>query len=603
MAQGLLAPDPEERAPVDEDAHVPFRPRSSLQMATQDAAQQHLEHPAGLLTCVICIVLFALFTGWYQSMLSGMCPTCGYICDGSTYSLSGQSIPDSYSFPPDFEPNSACCETCFFGNRSSMIDGPPAQPGCLAIVFQFSDGHSGDCHATWNATELQHAESDIFTGVCQPSWWPAFFRSSSTPGWTETLLGASTAIVRLGSLMSALVMKLLLTACGYRGATLMQALFSPRRASAAAATAQAVDEAEIPTEASWNGIVARLDRRHACQPNQPTWRDALVALGLTDRQGIASSISKFWLWHMLQPFAYFYVLMGNYCALGGASQFYGATVAVRELLYVLSATVALAFCPVFLLVELPSIRVQRADESESCMPWWLSRRGCASVDWQAVGRWLVYILAPHVFVQLCIIRRLSESIGDAQLHNDLEAGLTTTQKLNMSVQAALNVVIVLQTYADFCSMCALGLLAVSREHPLLVDDSGIFALQIGYFLTTLSLLVVVCGYISHMCVAPNRGWRGNVLIALAVAVALLAGGAVVLTLFAWLFTALYQGDFFPATVKSVLRWEFWSLCQLVYAALGAFTQNLVSNSPDLVRVIIVILIFGPCIAPLCRGHA
>jgi hypothetical protein len=278
-------------------------------------------------------------------------------------------------------------------------------------------------------------------------------------------------------------------------------MFSPRQA-AAVTTATIVFKAQpVPSEATWDTIVADfsslglLASRTPAQPAvlQPTWTDTRESFQLTAHQAFATSVSKLLLWHWSQPVAYIFVFAIYYCDLDEVQQFYGKVVVARECMYLVGTVVALLCCPVFLLVELPRVWEPEVDGTLDGNSGSLSRRGWSSVSTSALSSWVMYLLAPHAFVQLCIIRQ-AESSG------------TNSLILNL-----LDVIWAAEIFADFCSMCALGLLFADPDPPV--------AMIIGYYMTTLSFATVMAGFAisiprglcrrGSMCSCAGSGKCGN----------------------------------------------------------------------------------------------
>ena len=274
----------------------------------------------------------------------------------------------------------------------------------------------------------------------------------------ETLLGATAMLTRFGGFLFVFLLGKALEAVDYGGAGLVRSVLAPRQAGVDAAgikDARQAAAAAVPERAGWDAIVRERSRAPS------TWTEAREALGLSVRQAVWSCGSKLLLWHWAQPLSYFAVLGIYYCTLPDDDpnqrllglRAIGRTVAYREAAYLLSTLLALWLSPAYLLLELDPVLKPASAADERCC-WCCCRR---TVDWQAAKRWGVYLLAPHVYVTLCL-ERWAKSAG------------------RCCVETLLVLVGVLQALADFVSVGALLFLLLQPSPPA--------ALVIGYSLTT-----------------------------------------------------------------------------------------------------------------------
>ena len=196
---------------------------------------------------------------------------------------------------------------------------------------------------------------------------------------------------------------------------------------------------------------------------QSTWDAARLGLGLTVWEGKALSIERMLLWYWVQPVAFFWVLGRSYCGLSPALQWESVIVALREITFMLATIVAAlpCSCPGFLLLDfrlvrpsqwerhrtyhqrLPPADTQRngavvatisstdsdlaaaeggvdgavplgtdhertSDDTSVCVNTDEPRRRPKSGRRDPLSqlvRAAIYVLAPHHFVTLCLIRR------------------------------------------------------------------------------------------------------------------------------------------------------------------------------------------------------
>eukprot|EP01045_Picozoa_sp_COSAG04_P006226 COSAG04_NODE_302_length_17393_cov_6.251417_15_plen_615_part_00 len=280
----------------------------------------------------------------------------------------------------------------------------------------------------------------------------------------ETLLGFTAMLTRFGGFLFTIFLGTALEAVGYSGAGLVSSVLAPRQAGAAAAAIASAERegqaAVVPEAAGWDAIGkwGKLLLLQSDVDAPSTWTEARVALGLSVRQAVWSCGSKLLLWHWAQPLSYFAVLGIYYCTLDDGQRGLGLQVAVREVLYVLSTLLALWLNPAYLLLELDPMLKPSAERCCWC---------CCRVDWQAAKRWGLYLLAPHHYVTLCLMRWAAG------------AGRGCVAKL-------LFLVGLLQFTADWCSAIALI--------NLLTQPSPPTALAIGYWLTTAGLVAFAGGY-------------------------------------------------------------------------------------------------------------
>lgn len=200
---------------------------------------------------------------------------------------------------------------------------------------------------------------------------------------------------------------------------------------------------------------------------QSTWDAARLGLGLTVWEGQALSIERMLLWYWVQPLAFLWVLGDSYCGLAPELRRESVIVALREITFLLATIVAAlpCSCPGFLLLDFRLIRpsqwggrqhhlgrsqmaadtrennpggatagansagtdavaIQAGGDNDVVLPSEDERSSGGTsmhVDTAAgpdprrrprgrdplsqVLRAVVYVLAPHHFVTLCLIRR------------------------------------------------------------------------------------------------------------------------------------------------------------------------------------------------------
>ena len=102
--------------------------------------------------------------------------------------------------------------------------------------------------------------------------------------------------------------------------------------------------------AGWFAIVGD----HAGDRAQSTWTEARDGRRMSQKQAVVLGGAKLLLWHWSQPGAFLWLLYVFRCevtALGPTQQSLAAVVATREVLYLGSTLLAVAKCPVFLLLD------------------------------------------------------------------------------------------------------------------------------------------------------------------------------------------------------------------------------------------------------------
>ena len=356
-------------------------------------------------------------------------------------------------------------------------------PGIRVSVDELSSGLSQNCRAQSSAGAADEARARL-----------------------DLLFGASTLWVRFGWLGWFFLQKALLQVSGYEGASFGQVILSPRRAAAksAAAVAALAEEAArgVPAAASWEAIAAvgslsaemqRILGHSASRANPPSsWDDARTATGLNRRQAGVAGGMKLLLWHWTQPVGYLVVLWTYYCSvarsLGGDSYAPTGTaaiaVAAREVAYLLSTLLALWVNPAFLLLELDSIW-KRPDEQHDGVRFQISTGG--SCRWyqlikvNAMQRWVLYLMAPHHYVTMCLTR-WAESAGN---------GAGNIGGMLLRLFGAIQLV------GDFLSANALS--------ELLQQPSPPVALAIGYWLTTAGLVTAVAALLIALAHSLRQG--------------------------------------------------------------------------------------------------
>jgi hypothetical protein len=253
----------------------------------------------------------------------------------------------------------------------------------------------------------------------------------------------------------------------------------------------------------------------------PTWTAARQALGLSVRQVVWSSGTKLLLWHWSQPLSYFAVFGAYFCSLPvdddftHDQRFLGTWVAVREVMYVLSTLLALWLNPAYLLMELGSVWKEEEPAEAAGGGCCRCGRWLRSVDPAALKQLVLYFLAPHHYVTLCLMR-WADSTGRGALHF---------------------------LFALIGAFQGVGdLFSAGAMYSLLQQPAPPSALAIGYWLTTAGLVVAI-GWLALLELAkvwtgrdPNNGrelpWgdRSAGLFGLLFTVAMFLGGASLLVL-------------------------------------------------------------------------
>jgi hypothetical protein len=145
--------------------------------------------------------------------------------------------------------------------------------------------------------------------------------------------------------------------------------------------------AETIQRAGWEAIVGVSG---ASSTTQSTWDEAREARKLTQRQAISSAVVKLTCWHWSQPIVYLWMLFPYRCyiaSLGAWQPRFAAIVAAREVLYLGSTLLAAWACPVFLLMDPVTA--------------WKEAKGRL----ERVRRAAMYILTPHSYTALCLVKR------------------------------------------------------------------------------------------------------------------------------------------------------------------------------------------------------
>ena len=202
-----------------------------------------------------------------------------------------------------------------------------------------------------------------------------------------------------------------------------------------------------------------------------------------------SSGTKLLLWHWSQPLSYFAVFGAYFCSLPLPvhdqlnQRSLGTFVAVREAAYVLSTLLALWVNPAYLLMELGS--VIKEEEPEEAAGGGRCPRWVRSVDPEALKQRVLYFLAPHHYVTLCLMRWAESTARPGGGKSG-------------ALWSLFLVIGIAQLSADWASALALATLLSKPEPPS--------ALAIGYWLTTAGL-VVGAGGLAHL--VPGQAWTGR----------------------------------------------------------------------------------------------
>ena len=127
--------------------------------------------------------------------------------------------------------------------------------------------------------------------------------------------------------------------------------------------------------------------------------------------------------------------------------------------------VALWFNPAYLLLELDSV----LKPGHCTCSWW------ERLDWGVLQQWVLYLLAPHHYVTMCLMRSVMGA------HFRTRSGTVRLVVFGFVVAVGLA-----QFGGDFCSALALLLLLQQPSSPA--------ALGIGYWLTTAGLFAATTAY-------------------------------------------------------------------------------------------------------------
>ena len=224
------------------------------------------------------------------------------------------------------------------------------------------------CRPVADVAEIQASKSRY-------NWFESWLESNLAAN-----LGGAVLLVRFKELCAITglgwIEQKILRAVGYGGASLVSTVLAPRKAAEAARSSAANNDRTIATRAvaSWQAIAAR------SEVTPSTWTEARLALGLSVRQAIWSCGIKLLFWHWVQPLSYFTVFAWHYCSLSPTMQLFSRLVAYREAFYFVETVVAMSLNPAYLLLEL-----------DAC-----NRSTCEL--------WMLYVLAPHHYVTMCLLR-------------------------------------------------------------------------------------------------------------------------------------------------------------------------------------------------------
>ncbi len=330
----------------------------------------------------------------------------------------------------------------------------------LQVLFFVVLGGGSFGISLWPGVEAYRASCTAGDGSADDV--PASAEVMLTRAWIDSLLGASTLMVRFGAIPLAFVQWLLLRLVGYPDASLPQTVLAPRQAAllsdAAVQARKHPDWGKVPKAAAWQAIV-NVDRS---DERPSTWNAARNKLSV--RQAVWASGTKLLLWHWTQPLSYFAVFGAYFFSLSPNQKLFGTVVAVREGVYMVCTLLALYINPAYLLMELDSVWKPRSDEAVGA-----ARCTLSMIDRAVLKQRAVYFLAPHHYVTVCLYR-------GATAKKELPGGGDDKPLAYLFV-----VIGVVQTLCDCASACAL-LILLQQPDPT-------FGLAIGYWLTTLGLLV------------------------------------------------------------------------------------------------------------------
>jgi hypothetical protein len=305
------------------------------------------------------------------------------------------------------------------------------------------------CRPVADVAEIQASKSRY-------NWFESWLESNLAAN-----LGGAVLLVRFKELCAITglgwIEQKILRAVGYGGASLVSTVLAPRKAAEAARSSAANNDRTIATRAvaSWQAIAAR------SEVTPSTWTEARLALGLSVRQAIWSCGIKLLFWHWVQPLSYFTVFAWHYCSLSPTMQLFSRLVAYREAFYFVETVVAMSLNPAYLLLEL-----------DAC-----NRSTCEL--------WVLYVLAPHHYVTMCLLR------------SAMAAG--RGRKL---IYLLWFLVGLFQFCADLLSILSLCLLVFwEPSYP----EGPPFTLWIGYWLTSCGAIIGSGGWALRFFRAALRG--------------------------------------------------------------------------------------------------
>jgi hypothetical protein len=272
----------------------------------------------------------------------------------------------------------------------------------------------------------------------------------------------------------------------------------------------------------WRGWARLCDVQ---KQDTPSWTAATAAPFMPSVYRVKSyAAMKLILFHLSQPLTYLFIFWGSFCRVDPIQQLLGMLVAVREVTYLLKTALACCWCPVFLLLYVPSVW-HTEEPSSPGRPAVRSR--CITWIRSASHLWL-YLFAPSHFVGRCIekqlvcsdhyedshqrgrVRAVAHNKGALRTHGPLaqlnSALFSTASSIFDPIQtlrnrptdmlgpSATRQTVSVMTYClllefifDCASWCALVLLLRNPEPPM--------ELVMGYCLTTANTLPVILGFI------------------------------------------------------------------------------------------------------------
>eukprot|EP01047_Picozoa_sp_COSAG01_P038669 COSAG01_NODE_3152_length_6498_cov_17.406470_3_plen_786_part_00 len=337
----------------------------------------------------------------------------------------------------------------FFGRAEAECDGPVLTScadsdswrwvlgfGTPAGCASFAETVAGNATSLHEFCETAKSVSgEAATEACKTAC------NSCGLSWGIEFVIAGAPILARNALIGAVVMTGCSKVSGFvrRTGLLANLLVGPSSANLPGAPAN------VPS--GWAAIAGVRGGDPEEQP-QATWAETCESRALTNRQALASALSKLLMWHWSQPLAYLTVLWGYRCyvaALGETQRRLAAVVAAREVVYLASTLLGVCACPVFLLLD-PVAAWKEADTKlEKCI------------------RVAMYVLTPHNYVAFCLGNRFRGC-----------------RRLFLGVAA-------IQVAADLASCFALGaLMAGGIEEEEKKPPS---ALKIGYIMTAFGFLL------------------------------------------------------------------------------------------------------------------